>query len=237
MRGAAGFFPFAPGGLEGVEQAAALEERNRIARELHDTLAQGFAGTAFALEGIATNLDPEDGRLRPQIEMALRMVRHSLSEARRSVMNLRANALENRDLASALDETARKLIAGQEIELRTQIQPLAAPLPPAVENNIFRIGVEAITNALRHGKPRVIEVRLQSENASVELLVRDDGAGFDPANLAAAGHFGVLGMRERARQMKADLEITTAPGSGCEVRLVVPYPRSAGEAPAPKPKL
>jgi signal transduction histidine kinase len=220
-----------------VQQTAALEERNRIARELHDTLAQGFAGTAFALEGIATNLDPEDRRLRPQIEMALRMVRHSLSEARRSVMNLRADALESRDLASALDETARKLIAGQEIELRTQIQPLTASLPPAVENNIFRIGVEAVTNALRHGKPHVIEVRLQSENASVELRVRDDGAGFDPANLSETGHFGVIGMRERARQMKADLEITTAPGSGCEVRLVVRYPRSAEETPAAKPKL
>lgn len=211
---------------EKIHQTAALEERNRIARELHDTLAQGFAGTAFALEGVATHLEAGDHRIRPQIEMALRMVRHSLTEARRSVMNLRAHSLENRGLASALEETARKLTVGHEIELKTDIQSPARPLAPRSESEVFRIGVEAITNALRHTKPRVIKVALKDAAGGLLLRVSDDGAGFDAAAAPAAGHFGLIGMRERARHLNAELAIESTPGSGCEVRLLVPHPGS-----------
>ena len=220
---------------EKIHQTAALEERNRIARELHDTLAQGFAGTAFALEGVATNLEAEDHRIRPQIEMALRMVRHSLTEARRSVMNLRADALENRDLATALEETARKLTAGHEIELQTDIQSLARPLAPQCESEVFRIGVEAITNAVRHTKPHVIKVALKDAGEGLLLRVCDDGTGFDADAVPAAGHFGLIGMRERARHLNAVLAIESTPGSGCEVRLLVPHPGSRAWAAQPIP--
>lgn len=207
-----------------VEEAAALEERSRIARELHDTLAQGFAGTAFALEGIATNLGAGDERLRPQIEMALRMVRHSLTEARRSVMNLRADALGNRDLATALDETARQLVAGHDVKLHADLHRPSTSLAPGVENEVFRIAIEAVTNALRHAKPRTLEIELRDSAGALLLRVRDDGAGFDPASAPANGHFGLVGMRERARHIGASLTIESTPAGGCEVRLVLNSP-------------
>jgi signal transduction histidine kinase len=210
---------------EKVREAAALDERNRIARELHDTLAQGFAGTAFALEGIATNLAPDD-RVRPQIDMALRMVRHSLTEARRSVMNLRAEALEDRDLASALAETASRLVAGHAVDLRTDITPPATPRPPSVENEIFRIAVEAIANALRHAQPRSLQLTLHERTGDLLLSVRDDGAGFDAATPPASGHFGLLGMKERARRIGAELLVESSPGHGTEVKLILPRGKS-----------
>lgn len=206
---------------EQARETAALEERNRIARELHDTLAQGFAGTAFALEGIATNLAPGD-HVRPQIEMALRMVRHSLTEARRSVMNLRAEALEDRNLSDALSETAARLVADHAVELRTDIMPPSVSLPPGSDNEIFRIAVEAISNALRHAKPDSIDLSLRDRDDRLLLIVRDDGAGFDPSAPPANGHFGLAGMHERARRIGAELIIESAAGRGTEVILSLP---------------
>jgi signal transduction histidine kinase len=205
-----------------MRHAATLEERNRIARELHDTLAQGFAGTAFVLEGIATNLQDSDRRLKPHIDMALRMVRQGITEARLSLMNLRVDVLENRDLVTALQETACDLVGHSDVALHTDIHPLAESLTPNIEANLLRISIEAMTNSLRHAKPRTMEISLRSAEGISTLRIRDDGLGFDPESIHLnAGHFGLLGMRERARQMQATLNIVSSPGTGTEVCLTL----------------
>lgn len=207
---------------EKTQREATLEERNRIARELHDTLAQGFAGTAFTLEGIASMLRQDTHPALAHVEMALNMVRHSLTEARRSLMNLRAEALEFRDLASALKETASNLIGQSGVQLITDLKPPGVPLSNNEESNLFRIGVEAVTNAIRHGNPTRLHLSLHRSESTLELAVADDGAGFDPVQPSDCGHFGVLGMQERARLIHAELKILSQPGAGTKVLVTLP---------------
>ena len=136
-----------------AEFSLVLVERHRIALDLHDTLAQGFAGIAFQLEAVATKLTEAPAQAQQHLNLALNMVRHSLTEARRSVMNLRSAALGNGNLASALSETARQLMADQPVDVQWQILGAERPLPK-VEANLLRIGQEAITNSVKHSSGR-----------------------------------------------------------------------------------
>ena len=201
-----------------------LAERTRIARELHDTLAQGFAGIAFQLEAVATRLGEAPAQAQQHLNLALRMVRHSLAEARRSVMNLRSAALENGDLAKALAETARLMLADRPVELELKSTGVVRPLAPKIENNLLRIGQEAITNSFKYAHAGKIRIELAYEPHRVTLKVQDDGAGFDLANLSASDgiHFGLLGMQERAKQMGARLQVHSRPRNGTEVVVEVP---------------
>ncbi len=133
-----------------------LAERNRIARELHDTLAHGYAGIAFQLEAVATELKEAPDHAKRHLDLALNMVRHSLTEARRSVMNLRSAALENGDLGSALAETVRQMLAGRPVGLELKSNGPVRTLPHKVENNLLRIGQEAITNSVKYAQARKI---------------------------------------------------------------------------------
>lgn len=204
--------------------ALVLAERNRIARELHDTLAQGFAGIGFQLEAVATKLTEAPVQAQQHLNLALTMVRHSLGEARRSVMNLRSSALENGDLAKALTETARQLMANRMVDVEVQTRGPVRPLPPKIENNVLRVGQEAITNSLRHSKAGKLKIGLDYRPAKVVLRVEDDGEGFDVSGeLPTHGaHFGLLGMRERAKQMGGRLEVKSQSGLGTQVVLEVP---------------
>ncbi len=217
-----------------AQHQATVEERNRIARELHDTLAQGFAGTAFTLEGIATMLQREGHPVRKHVELALHMVRHGLSEARRSVMNLRSEALEDRDLASALEETAHRLVEGSGIELETDLCAPAPDLSQSEQFHLFRIGVEALTNAVQHGKPRVLRLRLRVSGPALQLEVSDDGSGFDPGSLSGGVNFGVRGMRERAKLIHADFQLSSGPGSGTRVTVALPIGGARPGPPGPE---
>lgn len=206
--------------------ALVLAERSRIARDLHDTLAQGFAGIAFQLEAVAAKLTESPAQAQAHLRLALDMVRHSLAEARRSVLNLRSTSLERGGLAAALKETARQLIADRPVILEVREQGPARPLPPPLEENLLHLGQEAITNALKHAHPRHIQVQLDFLPAAVRLSVRDDGRGFDPQTSAArnGAHFGLIGMRERARQMDGQLDLRSSPHTGTEVIVEVPVP-------------
>ena len=210
-----------------TRHAATLDERQRIARELHDTLAQGFAGTTFALEGITSQLDdPAHDKLKTQLDLALRMARHGLTEARRSVMNLRTDALEHLALPAALEQAARQLLTGTSVTLTTHFDTEnLPPLPADIESDLFRIGVEALSNAVRHAKPTTIHLHLQHDAQSLTLRVQDDGSGFDPQSASQlTGHFGLLGMKERARQIGAQLSIQSQPGTGTHLTLTLPLP-------------
>jgi signal transduction histidine kinase len=207
---------------EKVERHAVLEERNRIARDLHDTLTQSLAGVTFQLEGIRGHLHGAGVAVREQFNVAVNMLRHSLAEARRSVLNLRALGLEESDLLQALEETTRSLVVDGAVTLEFQRSGEAQSLHPRVEHHLLRLGQEAVANALQHSGCSKVSVTLTQTNESTVLEIADDGRGFDPAGPSRPGHFGLVGMRERANQLRAKLDIETLPGHGSVIRVTIP---------------
>jgi ligand-binding sensor domain-containing protein/signal transduction histidine kinase len=202
---------------------AVLAERNRIARELHDTLQQTFMGLALQLEAALARLDQRDpDSTRTHLKTARQLLRHSQSETRRSVSDLRSRTLDGADLATALSRAAERLSAGTLVRIVVHIQGTACPLPADVEQNLLRIGQEAVTNAINHAQAHEIDIDLSFDAGRVELHVRDDGRGFDTGSLSQSGHFGLLGMRERAEQLGGELHLSSRPDQGTEVSVAVP---------------
>jgi signal transduction histidine kinase len=152
------------------------------------------------------------------------MARHSLTESQRSVMDLRASVLENRDLAAALRIAAAEWAVGGAAEIEVAVSAGDRRFAQDVEQNVLRIAQEATTNALKHGLATRVEIRLQFEAQRLRLTVKDDGVGFDPSkNLAiSSGHFGIQGMRERAERAGGELRLSTEPGIGTEVEVTIP---------------
>jgi signal transduction histidine kinase len=148
-----------------------------------------------------------------------------MAEARRYVWDLRSQSLDERDLPAALSEMTRRLTAESGVHTQFEVGGTLRPLPRQVENNLLRIGQEAVNNAVRHAGAQNISVRLVIDATSVRLSVKDDGRGFDTESSGsngAGGHFGILGMRERAREMGGEVSVAGAPGEGCEVEVNVP---------------
>ncbi len=201
-----------------------LEERVRLAREVHDTLAQGFVGISNLLDAIAMAMQSDLASARRNLDLARKMARHSLTEARRSVMDLRASALEQRDLPAALAQAARQWTAGSPTTVRLDVAGESQKLPEDVEQHLMRIAQEAVTNALKHSGARNISIRLQMEPRSLLLRVEDDGSGFEPSGVFSAldGHFGLLGMRERAARLGGELQLSSKPGFGTHIEVSVP---------------
>ncbi|MBK8478403.1 MAG: sensor histidine kinase [Opitutaceae bacterium] len=208
-----------------AEFAAILAERNRVAREIHDTLAQGLGAISMQLE-LAKNAPAADrGATERHLEAAHRLVRENLADARASIWNMRSQALESHDLPGALEGILRQLSAGRAVAAEFKVSGTSRRLAPQAENELLRIGQEAITNALRHGAPQNLAMSLVFGEGQVELVVTDDGSGFDPEQApGGAGRFGLVGMRERAGQLGALLEITSAPGRGTRVALCARTP-------------
>jgi signal transduction histidine kinase/ligand-binding sensor domain-containing protein len=204
--------------------AAIMGERNRMARELHDSLAQGLAGIALhagALRKDEPALSPTGCR---HLETIGRLVESSLAEARGSVWDLHPESLRHRDLAEALRAMIGELTADTPLRARLEVRGTPRPLGRQVERNIFRIGQEALTNALKHSQGGDVEMVLSFEDDRVELRVRDNGRGFDTQEAARrerAG-FGLHSMRERAQQMGGRVTVTSRPGAGTEVVLEAP---------------
>ena len=206
------------------EFSAVLAERNRIAREIHDTLAQGFAGISVQLELVARLLASAPQSAREHLDEARALVRDSLAEARRSVWDLRSQALEENDLPAALAETARRLIRGAAIEARVEVHGTFRRLDRNIEDHLLRIGQEALTNAVKHARPTRIRIDLTYEEKQLRLRIRDDGRGFDASvpREWLDGHFGLLGMRERAEQLGGRLLVSSAPNEGTEITAEIP---------------
>jgi signal transduction histidine kinase/ligand-binding sensor domain-containing protein len=205
--------------------AAVLQERNRIARELHDNLAQEILGVSVQLEIVTRLLNSSPDAARSHLDRARSLVRSSMAEARRYVWDLRSQSLDDRDLPAALAEMTRRLTAESGVHTQFEVGGTLRPLPKQVENNLLRIGQEAVNNAVRHAGANNISVRLVFDATSVRLNVKDDGRGFDPeasGSNGAGGHFGILGMRERAREMGGEVRVGSRPGEGCEVEVNVP---------------
>ena len=204
--------------------AAVLAERTRIAREIHDNLAQEMAGISVQLEVMARTMPPEAEAARTQLDRVRALVRHGIAEARRYVWDLRSPALDHNDLPAALSETARRLTVETSVDTQVQVSGTFRPMTQLVEDNLLRIGQEAINNAVRHAQARRIFVNLVFDTRRVQLSVRDDGRGFDNqvAGNGLPGHFGLIGMRERAEQIGGTLSIQSTEGSGTEVVADVP---------------
>jgi ligand-binding sensor domain-containing protein/signal transduction histidine kinase len=204
--------------------AAVLQERNRIAREIHDNLAQEILGVSVQLEIVARTMPVSTEQAKTHLDRARALVRSSIAEARRYVWDLRSQSLDDRDLPTALSEMTRRLTAGSGVQTQFQVSGTFRPLAPQLENNLLRIGQEAINNAVRHASARTITVNLKFDARSVKLSVRDDGRGFEINNGGSAsdGHFGIIGMRERAEEMGGTMAVVSGPGEGTEVVVGVP---------------
>lgn len=204
--------------LAEVEFSAMLAERNRLAREIHDTLAQNLNAVSMQLE-LARNsakLGAVEPML-PHLRSAHEIVRTCLAEARESIWNMRSHALERSDLIGALRSVAEQLRAGRPCVIDTRVEGRPRRLAPMVENHLLRIGQEAVANALKHAQAGHVGIALRFEERTVRLVVEDDGAGFDPAAAETGGRFGLRGMRERVAAMGGDLRIGRGPRGGTRV--------------------
>jgi signal transduction histidine kinase len=206
--------------LAEAEFSAILTERNRMAREIHDTLAQGLGAISVQLELAKNQVSAGSAPTGRHLDLAHRMVRSSLADARASIWKMRSQVLEDRDLAGALTDILAHLAGDREMETHMQVAGRPRRLPPVTENNLLRIGQEAITNAAKHSLANRIEVRLEFSDDSVRLCVHDDGRGFDGAKPPLGG-FGLVGMQERAAELRSSLGVTTRPGAGTEIEVTV----------------
>ncbi len=203
-----------------------LEERTRIAREFHDTLEQALVGIGMQLDAATNMLSVSSVPTEPLqiLRIARSMIRHSHEEARRSVWNLRTWALEQGDLPTALSEMKGQVKNGSPVQIGLEISGTPRPLPSRIESHLLRIGQEATTNAVKHAQGKLIRLELRYEPQSVQLSIQDDGLGFDAANATSseAGHFGLLGMRERAEKIGGTITVLSTPGAGTRIHVTVP---------------
>jgi signal transduction histidine kinase len=195
---------------------AVIEERQRLAREMHDTLAQSFAGLGFQLEALCGEVEPGSA-LRKQLESTVEMVRSGHMEARRNIAALRPGNLEQAGLAKALEQAAHTIVQGGAIIITMSVRGEPKQIPLRIADTLFRIGQEAIANAVRHAQAHTIHLRLIYGRRSVKLSVRDDGHGFCAASDSAG--FGIRGMKQRADAIAATLRIRSSPGHGTFVAI------------------
>jgi signal transduction histidine kinase len=205
-----------------IRISAVLEERNRIARELHDTLEQELAGITMQLDLAADCFHQAPNVAEHAIESARSMSRHSMVEARRSVWDLRCHLLESGDLVSALQQVVEPLVPRDHVKMDVKITGTPVRLTASMEMNLLRIGQEAVANAMKHGLAHCVQIELKFAPEKVSLLVSDDGQGFSPAEAPRTGHFGLLDMRERAQSLGCCLSVESKPGSGTRISVEVP---------------
>jgi signal transduction histidine kinase len=206
---------------EKLRSAAVLEERNRIARELHDSLEQELAGITMQLDLANDCFQQAPGVAKQALENARGMSRRSMVEARRSVWDLRCHLLERGDLVAALMQIVEPLAPKGETRIRVEVEGEPARLPGRVEMNLLRIGQEAVSNAIKHGCATQIAIELSYAPRMVRLSIHDNGRGFAVDRPTLTGHFGLLDMRERAESMGSMLRVETEPGRGTAVSLEV----------------
>lgn len=204
--------------------AAILEERNRLSREIHDTLSQALTGISVQIECARERLGDNGGGAAAHLDLAGDLVRASLTEARRSIGNMRAQILERYDLPSALRQIGEQLTRGTSIAFALKVQGTQRRLSPHTENNLLRIGQEALTNAVRHAKPRAITLQITYEASFVKLDVQDDGCGFptDPTTSEGSPGLGLVGMQERVRQMHGQFTANTPAEGGVQIAVTLP---------------
>ena len=202
-----------------------LAERSRIARELHDTLIQGFSGITMALQALAGRLRGSQDR-----EMLVEIIRDAatcLRQTRQSVAGLRSGHDAESGLTAAISSAAREITDTKDVRLKLKLDKTVPRLPAEVEYNLLRIASEAVSNSVKHSGARTIEVALESAPDALSLKVHDDGSGLgDDGAMLRPGHYGIIGMKERATQIGADLKLWGDAGHGTTVLVTLPVGRS-----------
>jgi PAS domain S-box-containing protein len=202
-------------------QSAVMAERNRMAHDIHDTLAQGFTGVIVQLEAARGALSQsKTAKASGHLNLAGELAREGLREARRSVQALRPQALEEKPLVAALKDMIERMTTGMTVQAKFTLRGEPRELPPDWETNLLRIGQEVLTNVLRHAQASELDVLLVFDSREIRLNLRDNGRGFDPAKRHEG--FGLQGMRERAESMGGQLSIQSAKGHGTVISIVLP---------------
>ena len=209
--------------MQSVRETLA-EERSRMAREFHDTLEQELTGISIQLDAAADSLPSHPAQAVHALESALTLLDYTRTEARRSIWDLRATALQERGLFGALQWSAGQLSGGGNPELKMHCGGEPRRLGARVETHLLRIGTECLTNAVKHSRATKVDLELRFDETETGLRVKDDGIGFEvlSADGSMSGHFGIQGMRERANQIAATFRIESSPGEGTEVIVKVP---------------
>jgi signal transduction histidine kinase len=204
-----------------LEHLTVSQERNRLARELHDTLAHTLSGLSVQLEAAKAYWDVDQPAAREILEKSSAAAHAGLEETRRALKALRASPLEDMGLALAIKTLANDTAARSNLLLKLEIMDKAPALSPDVEQAIYRIVQEAIANIVTHACAKNLRIKLQYINEKTHLLIQDDGVGFDLEKNGKPGHYGITGMKERASLIGAELTVTSQPGTGTKVELTI----------------
>jgi signal transduction histidine kinase len=207
-----------------LQSKATLAERTRLAQELHDTLEQSLTGVALQLDTAAKLFEKEPDNSHRHLELARTFVADSQMEVHRSVWNLRCRALEKFDLPGAMMMNSKQIAEGSSLQVEMKAQGRVRPLPEIVEENLLRIAQEALTNVIKHSGATLTEIDLDYGPMNIVLQVKDNGKGFSVENCAGPlqGHFGLLGISERAKRLQGEISLTSAPDAGTTVRVQIP---------------
>jgi signal transduction histidine kinase/ligand-binding sensor domain-containing protein len=201
-----------------------LDERHRLARDVHDQLSQTMTGVVLQLEAASHALTLEPARCRPYMDRAMQLAREGMAETRRTIKGLRATVLDQGDLRHALESIGPQLTDGTGVRVEVRQEGSPFPLSSRTEDNLFRVGQEAITNALRHGRTHQIEIVLKWEDRGVRLTIHDHGRGMeaplDPSSPSRG--LGLGGMRDRISADHGTLTVGNSPEGGARVEAFVP---------------
>lgn len=208
---------------EETRNSATMAERSRLAGEIHDSLQQGLSGSIMQLDTTLSTA-PISPSLRSRLNIVRSMLSYTREEIQHSVLNLESPLLQNSNLGDALKKLSDFIGSGS-IRMNVVVPTQLISLEPAAQHHLLRIAQEAITNSVKHARARCIDVSLHADVHSVVLTVRDDGDGFDPTlPVTSESHFGLRGMKNRARAMKAQLDVQSSPGNGTTIKITVPIP-------------
>ena len=200
-----------------------IAERTRIARELHDTLLQGFIAASMQI-GVAADQLPAHSPAKPTLERVLQLVGRVIEEGREAVRGVRSHDRDLLDLKEAFSKVQLEFVSPEQVDFRVLEFGRPHSLDPLVRDEIYAIGHEALVNAFRHSCAKRVEVEIEYSRTKLHVVVRDDGCGMDPEMLTSGrqGHWGLLGMRERAGKIGASLRVFSRIGAGTEIKLSVP---------------
>lgn len=209
---------------------ARLKERNRLAREIHDTLAQELGAISLYLESVDALMPDHPQKAAEQVRRALELTREAMAEARHSVQDLRASSLQGRTLNEALDDLVTQFTHHTGIEAHLEVKMHHYDLPSQVESDLYRITQEALSNVRKHSGGRCVSIQLtEDEHEVLSLQVQDNGKGFSTSTMQNGGTFGLLGMRERAEMLGGTLAVKSSKGRGTIVLVRVPLKRWRGQ--------
>ncbi|MGH9401316.1 MAG: sensor histidine kinase [Terriglobia bacterium] len=204
--------------------SAVLAERNRLAREMHDTVIQGCVGVSTLLEAASSFQHPSPEMARDLLDRARVQVWQTLNEAREAVWNLRYTSLESHSIAPALAQLARRFAEEGGVHVQAETTGTPMPLGQQVTSNLLLVAREAARNALTHANPKTVVIRVAFARKKLCMEITDDGCGFDLAALVSTQnrHYGIVGMRERIEQLGGQLHLESQPGKGTRVTAAIP---------------